>query len=225
MVSKSCRGPKVVSRFRCRIRCEQATLHPHRITRRDRDPPPLNQPDEPQSNRNRAYPQATGHSDRRLPCAGETGRSSAPRNAFGYVASVMPISARGLFFGRYHVPKMTSQTMVVLPKLQRRGSGIACVVPAVGFRAADQIVEPSVAQPHIAVLKEAVDRVEQEVPGDYLRRHSEQQEWHSVERKMQCLFERMKTARCSAHTGFRANGALRAAARAAGKRWHARCSQ
>ena len=67
-------------------------------------------------------------------------------------------------------------------------------MPAVGLGAADDVIEPAVAQPQVAVLEEAIDRVGQEVARDYRRRHAEQHERHGVERELQHLLERMEAA-------------------------------
>jgi hypothetical protein len=69
---------------------------------------------------------------------------------------------------------------------------IARVVPAVRLGASDDVIEPAVAQPDIAVLKETVHRVEQEIAGDDLRGDAERDERHGVEAEMQGFFEWMK---------------------------------
>jgi hypothetical protein len=62
-------------------------------------------------------------------------------------------------------------------------------MPAMRFRAADQIVEPAIAQAQVAMLKKTVSRVQQEIPGEHFGPDAEQQKWHGVQAEMQRLFD------------------------------------
>ncbi len=76
-----------------------------------------------------------------------------------------------------------------------RNARVLRVVPAVRLRAADHVVEPSIAQLHVAVLEESVHRINQEVAGKGFRRHAQQQERQRVAAEMQGLLERMEAPR------------------------------
>jgi hypothetical protein len=72
--------------------------------------------------------------------------------------------------------------------------GITRVMAAMRFRAADDVIQPPIPQSHIAVLKEPVDRIHQEVTRNHLGAHAKQEKRHRIQSEMQCLLERVKTA-------------------------------
>src|SRR5216683_865113 len=97
-------------------------------------------------------------------------------------------------FARRQVPRPEHQ----IPQNRRIAKvaigcfGIARVVPTMRLRAPNDIVQRAVAESEVAVLKEAVDGVEQKIARDHLRRHAKEEKRHGVEAKMKRLLKWME---------------------------------